>query len=126
MTYEEVARVVGSVRHSSRFKTVTDAWRRAIYKEHRRLIGVVRNEGFYVLNPSERVDHGRTKILHGFKTIRKARKVLEETEREPLTVEEVKALDYQLFVSGQAQQAALAAIKRHKGPSLPSSVEDKK
>lgn len=126
MTYEEVERVVGSPRESCRFKTVTDAWRRLIYQEHNRIVGVARGEGFYVLTPSERVDHGRAKIVQGGRKIRIGLDRLVTTDRERLTAEEVKALDHNVFIAGQVQQAVVAAMRRSKGPSLPSSVEDKK
>lgn len=51
--YAEVAELISARRGSSRFKTVTDAWRRRVWREQRVRIGTVAGRAFKVLSASD-------------------------------------------------------------------------
>ena len=99
VSYEAVAEVIKEEPKSSRFRTVTDAWRKRQSREFNVELGVIPNERFEVLDPHQRVDFVSRRHKSGVRRIVKAGSVASRTERKELTFEESKACDHFVRVS---------------------------
>lgn len=88
VTHEEIAAIIGDTHRSSRFRTVVEAWRRALLKLHNIDTKAIRGVGYQVLQPMDRISAsikdygaGTRKIV---RSVGRARRV----EMEKLTLEQ--------------------------------------
>jgi hypothetical protein len=88
MNYEEVATVIGIRKQDSRFKTVTNAWRKAIYSSYNIVIGTRPGVGFVALQEPERLDYGSRKFRHGIRQIKRSHGVISGCDEMKLTPEQ--------------------------------------
>lgn len=72
ISYAQIAAIINTSRESSRYKTVTTAWRRALLREHNILFEAVAGDGFRVMSSADKVHFGSKKIKSGVKQIKYA------------------------------------------------------
>lgn len=111
--YDAVADVIKCPVKSSRWKTVTDAWRRKLWKLH----NVVMRAGdgqFAVMPPDARVDHGGDRLRRGFRQFSKAHSVVASTDLSGLSDEMRAQADHVKNITTTAIQAARAEARRVK------------
>lgn len=92
--YDEIAVIIHVDRASSRYKTVTSAWRRTMYREYNITIGTVPKTGFVVLDDHERVNLASSKMKCGIRRIRHGGDLAQRTDKSSLTATELKACDH--------------------------------
>jgi hypothetical protein len=124
--YSAVEDVLGISRDSNRFRVVTNRWRKLLYRELNIFIGVRPSEGFVALTPSERLDHGRSKVQSGMRVVGRATAVLGSTDRKRLSPKEAEAFDHTIRVSQAVLHAAQIESKRVLGPTSAPTVGDKR
>lgn len=92
--YAQIEEVLKIRRGSSRFQTVTRAWRDKLERDHNLLTKAVPNKGFRIADPSERADMIGRKFKSHLRGIKKsgARAVL--TPREGLSSDAVRTMDH--------------------------------
>ena len=67
--HEEVEAALGIDRHSTRYRTVTNAWRKEMLKDHNIAIGAVPNKGFRSLDSGERISGAFAGVNSGTRKI---------------------------------------------------------
>lgn len=89
--YKAVEDAIGSKRDSSRFRSVTEAWRKKLEREHNILVVAIANVGFKFATPSERVENSAMRFKSGLRKIRRAATIAEATPDDGLTPDEKRA-----------------------------------
>ncbi len=114
ISYQEIEKIIQAKRGDNRFRSVTSAWRRRLFRTHNLLIGTRPNIGFVCLDNSARVVFSSTKNKSGMRFIRRAGTVAGLTEAEGLTPELLKARDHLVRVASAITLAAATEAKRLK------------
>ena len=70
--HEEVEACIGVARGTSRYRSVTTAWRRRVEREQNLFVDSTPSKGFRVLLPTERVSHCMGKVASGARIVRKS------------------------------------------------------
>jgi hypothetical protein len=109
--YDQIARILGVERKSSRWGSVTDAWRRRLDREFNLLLEAVPNGGFRVLTNSGRVNHASSRYKRGLRQVAKAAVVAARTDRKGLTQEEKAAADHLEKVGATIRTHAATAAR---------------
>lgn len=110
--YEDVESALTLSRQQARFRTVTNAWRRRLEREHNLVIEAETNKGFLVLTNRDRVGHSARYFRSGLRRVGVAGRRAASTSRTGLSADEVKALDHVSNVAASFRmQAALEARK---------------
>lgn len=92
--YDEVERLLGMERSKTRFRTVTSAWRTAIFRDHGVASFCQRNIGFSFCSPPEQIDESSRGLVQGLRRVSKAVKKAARTPREALSPNETRKLDH--------------------------------
>lgn len=97
-------------RETSRWKSVVGAWRKKLERDHNLVLKAIKNQGFKVCDPRDRLDVFGRKFKGGLRQVSRATLGAARTSRKGLTPEENRTLDY-LQNTGAALrlQAATAA-----------------
>lgn len=91
--YADVAKLIHCDKDSSRFHTVTSRWRRMVEREADRIvIGTEANVGFKVLDNSQKLDLGHSKLTSAVRSTRRAFILTSRVEIKALTEEERERL----------------------------------
>jgi hypothetical protein len=105
---------------ASRFRTVTDRWRRMLYRDHNVLIA--RRAGkFIALDPSGRLSMARGDIRQGVRKTLRGQTRLLATERGRLSSQEQSEYDHATLVAAAVEAAARQQSKRPKA-LMPGAV----
>lgn len=119
--YADIAAIIRTPVAAPRFRTVTNAWRHRLSKEHNVYLRA-RDQQFTALKPGERIDLSSAKLRTGMRSVRRAHTVASSTDQARLTVEERKQSDHvQRVTATMIQSARLQA--REKRPELTSGVK---
>ena len=94
ISYADVESVIGVKRISHRYRTITGAWRKRMYREFNITIGAVPNTGFIVLDAHERVNLASNHMRSGVRRIRTSGDLAQNTEKSGLNEQELKACDH--------------------------------
>jgi len=122
-THDEIEGVIKESRTSSRYRTVTLAWRRQIEREHDIILGAEPGQGFVALRPEERIDYSGRKLKTGVRAVRRAGRVVSTTDTSKLTREQVERADHVRRVAGAVTAAARIEAGKHQ-PRLPEAKAD--
>lgn len=120
ISYEDVAALIKSPARSSRWTTVTNRWRKRLFKEHNVLIEA-RDGAFRAMDPAARVDHGAGKYRSGVKHFRRAYTVIGTTDTSQLSAEQ-KALATHIQNSAATAITAARISAKRSLPSLPTAI----
>ncbi len=124
-------RWLGSVYHdanyvgiprSYRFKTVTEAWRNELLRDHNIEIGVDPGIAFVALTPSQRVKSGSKKVEIGIRGVTRGGKRLHLIDDSRLTDDDRNVKAHRMMIAGRIQQAINLDNQRFKLPPLPESI----
>jgi len=97
--YEQIEHVLGVEKSTYRFKTVVNAWRKRLRNEYNVELAAVMNEGYQVMNGSERVEFATKTTKYGVRRVRRAGDVVMRTSRDDLTPEQQIVADHMVKVS---------------------------
>lgn len=87
--YKEVAKLIGSPPESSRFRGVTNRWRKLIETETGSLIlGTIAGEAFVVLDEVQKIDLGHGKLRTAVRTTKRAYVITSRVDIKDLPQEE--------------------------------------
>lgn len=110
--YSEIELAISILRGSSRFRTVTDAWRRAVERDTGIVIDVIPGSGFIVLSDRGKLDLSGRKLREAGRKVRRSVKIMALTDPLALTAEERKRLQHQSNICNQ-----MRAIQQLRKPS---------
>ncbi len=108
--YSEIADLIGCAPGSVRFRTVTDAWRRKLEREHNSVLLPV-GAAFKCADPHERVSHSGSRFRAGLRIALKAGSRAQATDRKRLSPEDQRAADHIVGMSASFRQAQSAAAR---------------
>lgn len=117
ISYDDVAAVLGVPVGSSRFRTVTTAWRKQLRATHG-IIMSARNGEFAVRTPSSRVMLGKSKTKSGVRCFSDALDVIVNTDRARLSERECADSDKVQRIASIARSAAMAEARKRPTPAL--------
>lgn len=120
--YHDVEILVECGQQSSRYRTITDRWRRKVEDESGIVIGTQPGKGFLVLNDHEKLDLSSNKLKTAIRASARSREVSHLIDRRQLPGESIKRLDQ--IERKSADIMAIGQIKRP--PGLPSMMADNK
>ena len=109
--YDRITGVIGGDRKSSRWGSITDAWRRRLDREFNILLEAVANQGFMALTNSGRVNHASGRYKRGLRQVARAAVVAARTDRKGLTQEERAAADHLEKVGATIRTHAATAAR---------------
>lgn len=114
--YGKVTEILGLDRYADRFKTVTNAWRKELFKEHNVVLEAVPNEGWKCLPPNERIHFSHRRYGSGLRRVWRASNIAEKTDREKLGKDETIACDHLRKCAAAIRLAVATAGKPIKFP----------
>ena len=114
--YADVEATLGCARHTYRFKTVTNRWRKLVEKESGVIIGAMAGKGFAVLDDHQKLDASGAKPRSAARAARRSYVLAGHIDRKNLTDEERGRLDHQ----GRVSAAVLAAASVRRTAELPT------
>ena len=91
-TKEEIAAIIDVKADSHRFRTVTHRWRRVVFAETNKIIGLLQGV-FHVLDDKEKVDLACSKQRAALKSVRRSVKVSAVVDRKQLSEEDQRRLE---------------------------------
>ena len=111
MKYAEIADTIEERRESNRFRSVVEAWRKALEHENGILLRCVPNTGYEALDAHGRIyEAGRT-YKHGIRRFYRAGEIATGTDRDLLTDAERKTQDHLVFTASSMRLAHKTAPK---------------
>jgi hypothetical protein len=116
ISYAALEKAIGCVRTSNRWKTVVQAWRLQLHREHNLLLGAEPGKGFIVLDNSARVHVAGAKYKNSMRGIRRSSEIASSTAVDGLTSAEMKARDHIVNAAATLQLASATAAKRLRLP----------
>lgn len=117
--YETIEEIIGCMRNTFRFKTVTHSWRSELLRDHNIEVGVERGIGFVALTPTLRVKSGSKRVEHGLRGVFRGGKRLHLIDDSRLTGPEREIKTHRMMVASRIQQAAKWDEQRVQTPDLP-------
>jgi hypothetical protein len=115
--YSALEKILGIRKESYRWRTVVNAWRRRLEREHNVLFRAVMNEGYRALAPSGRVDIAGSTFKGALRRIGRAATIASGTDRERLTDEEKRVVDHVQNTGAALRLAASQAARKMKSVS---------
>lgn len=122
MPYSEISEVIEQPIRSSRFRSVTEAWRKKMEKDYNIIIRCDSFESqFYVLTEGNKVDFGGEKLRCAVNAARRTSSILSRVVLNKLTEEEKK--NYDFFSARAGGMVATAQLRS--GKKLLPEITDK-
>lgn len=118
ITWDAFEKAVGIIQNTHRFRTVLNAWRKAMFTKHNVVFGPQPGKGLIALAPNPRIERMTERARSGFRIIRKATIVAGATDRTRLTPENRKAAEHLDRIGANHRLAAAAAAKGIRLPEL--------
>lgn len=94
ISYEELSKIVGAEKGTSRFASVVNAWRKRLDHEYNTVLGCIPNTGFEVLENSKRIDRSSKGVRYGLRKIDRSSRLAARTDESGLTESELKIRDH--------------------------------
>lgn len=82
-----IENLIGQKRKSYRYKSVTDAWRKKLYKDHNCIMGAIPTVGYKSLEPDERAEFIGSKYKTGIRHVKRSQNVAIRTDLTGMTPE---------------------------------------
>lgn len=120
--HEDIESVLHLGPTTSRFWSVTAAWRKRLHREHNLVLVGNRKGGFDVLRASERITHAVSRMQQGARIIRKGAEIAAATDRGDLNAEERRVADHAVQLGAQINGVMATAAKAL--PSLPEAKQN--
>jgi len=120
--YQDIAELIKQPFGTSRFRTVTNAWRKDVEKLTNKIIGVEPNIGFKVLSEPEKVVYGGQKLKMAGRAARRSYVIAARTDVLQLTDTERARLNHQTTICGKI----IASAQLKNVPQLPNMREESK
>lgn len=98
LPHEELEKLAGAKRRTSRYRTIITAWRKRMLNEHNVDIGSVWNTGYKVLDPAGRVSAALGNFARGTKQIGVARNRIVRTPIDKLPEPEQRAAEHKTLL----------------------------
>jgi hypothetical protein len=111
ISYHQIDKVLGLDRSQHRWKTVVNAWRRKLDREHNIILKARSNQGYVALDGAGRADYCGRVYKGGLRRIVRASVVATRTDRLGLNYEDVRVLDH-ISSTGAALRLAAATAAR--------------
>ncbi len=118
ISYDEIDSALGIARSTSRWRTVTAAWRCRVQRARHLVVGCNPGVGFVILDDSGKLDASARKLRSGLRSCRRSVKVAAFVDRGKLGAEERDRYDHTTKVASAVLMAASNEAKRFQ-PSLP-------
>lgn len=125
ITYAEVADVLHLNVASSRFRTVTMAWRRQLESDHR-VVLTARDGAFTVRDPESRISFSKSMTKAGYRRLGRANRVATDTDAERLSEAGRVNRDKVMQITSKAQLAIDAEARKRPAPRLRAVGESKR
>jgi hypothetical protein len=93
--YAEIEKIINVPASDSRFRSVTNKWRREIERETNKIIGVNPGSNFVVLSESEKVDLSGRKLNSAARAAKRSYVIIARTDLQQLTDEERARVQHQ-------------------------------
>lgn len=106
LAYDDIAEVVGCAYGTSRFKSITDRWRKLVENESGKIIGVSKGVGFAVLSDSQKLEVSHQKLRTAVRSAGRSLTVAMHIDRSNLTDDERLRLDHQNRINASLLAAA--------------------
>lgn len=111
IAYEAIGEVIQALPGSTRFRTVTAAWRRAVERDAGLVIECDRVRGFVVATDSRKVALGAAKLRTAYRLGHRAHALAQGVDRAKLSPDERRQHDFLLQRSAAVMVSAQAARK---------------
>lgn len=111
ISYDQIEQTIKVPKTASRFRTVLNAWRAKLDREHNILLGAIPSVGFKVMNSSERVNHSGKTYKKGLRSISKSVRVASTTSVDSLSPDEMRARTHFISTGGTLLAAARTQAK---------------
>lgn len=111
ISYPELAKIIGSESGTSRFKTVTTAWRRKVEMDSGIIIGCIPGIAFKVLPPAERFECSMTKTRQRIKSVKRGMTLRATVKRVDIPEADRARYDHLDRIQKQILAAASVAAK---------------
>lgn len=112
ISYAEITECLGNQRKESRFWTVTNSWRKKLFRENNIVTKAVRDEGFEFLDSHKRVTHSVDKFKGGLREVGRASLIAASTDRTELAPEEIRTCDHIQNMGAQIRLAVATAARQ--------------
>lgn len=125
ITWEELEETLEMDRSVQRFRTVTNAWRKKLFREHGLLVKAIgMGEGLEIATPSQRIDVSSRQFKHGMRRIRRASHIAISTDRGRLSEDEKRVQDHLSAVAAQMIGMARVEAKKLEYPTPAKKVSN--
>jgi len=115
ITHEQVEKAIGEERDSTRYKTVTSAWRRKVERAAGIVIdgrGEAQGVGFRVLSHGEQVGFGVNQRRAGTRRIKRGYQSVASTNEGKLSLEQKRVRDHEIFAAAKINAAIMASRRQ--------------
>mgnify|MGYP001809836688 CR=1 FL=1 len=120
ISHKDIAAATGVAIASSRYRTVTYAWRGQLKRDHGLILRPVRGVGFRVLTSTEMVEAGIDKFTAGARAQQRGIALATLARRDQLDDTASRKLDHFQRLSAIALEASRATVKAVSLPTTPA------
>jgi hypothetical protein len=113
--YSQIVAIIGANYGTSRFFSVTNAWRKKVESETSIILSAQEGTHFRVLSETEKVDLSASKLVSAAKHARRSFVIANRIDVKQISQEDKQRLDHQVNVSSKI----IASSKLRKAPELP-------
>jgi len=125
ITWEEIAGVIHEPITSNRYKTVTNAWRRRLMRDHNiHLVAIGNGLGLVAADPIKRISDSARKFNGGMRRIKRAAVVAGTTDRQRLDDEQRRIGDHLVNASSTFTGWLRTSAKQIEYPTGESDGEE--
>ena len=109
--YADVSAAISEPHNSSRYNSVTMAWRKRLWREHNVRVGTDPGKGFVALDPSKRISQAWGRQKSALRITMRSAELAQRTDPARLTAEDGKARDHLIRVGAVIRLAAATEAK---------------
>jgi hypothetical protein len=117
VTYDEISKAIREEVGSNRFRSVVEAWRKTLYRNHNIVLRAVPGVGFEVMDPTSRILYCGARVKSHLRGVNRVSNVAERTDAANLTPELSKVRDHLVRVSTAIRLTAATEAKKLKYPA---------
>lgn len=122
ITYSDLSEVLGMRWRTARFRSVVDAWRHRLRREHNISTRAELGEGIRILAEHERADVARDQLRRGARSSAKAVREVRDTRIEQLDEKQRAHHDHVAMVAERIFHATTEAVRQITPPRAPRQL----
>lgn len=111
-THDEIAEIIGEKYGAPRYRSITNTWRKQVFKMYAIIVDAVPGKGFKALDDSDGLKYSDKKFVASGRQLKKAAQAAISVDESKLSTDEQSVLRHRIATHAKLQQAYAAEARR--------------